>query len=228
MRYFLAVAAILTVIMLFAGSGQRALAIRPDTTGAKAAMMERIRVERMEAGLYRSAPLFTAADTKGETVRLSDFKGKIVVLEWTNHECPFVKKHYESGNMQALQKEAAEKGIIWLSIVSSAAGKQGYVTPQQADEITQQSGAAPYATILDADGAIGKLYGAKTTPHMFIVDPGGALVYTGAIDNRPDADPASVSGAYNYVKSAMVDVWAGQIVGNPLTQPYGCSVKYGE
>lgn len=173
------------------------------------------------------APAFIGTDSNGHTVCLADLHGKTVVLEWTNNECPFVQRHYHSGNMQALQKEAAADGVVWLSIISSAPDEQGNVTADEANALTHSRGANPAAVILDPSGTIGRAYGAKTTPHMFIIDPGGILVYMGAIDDQPrntGADPAS---AHNYVRDALEALKAGQPVPIAVTQPYGCSVKYG-
>jgi hypothetical protein len=155
-----------------------------------------------------------------------EIEGTPVILEWTNHDCPYVRKHYESGNMQALQKEARDAGYVWLSVISSAPGKQGHVSPAEADELTAGRGAAPTAVLLDVDGAMGRAYGAKTTPHMFVIDGAGTLVYMGGIDDRATTDPADVEGAENYVRLALADLGAGGPVSNPATRPYGCSVKY--
>lgn len=171
------------------------------------------------------APGFTGTDTAGEAHTLADYAGKLVVLEWTNHECPYTRKHYESGNMQALQKDAAADGVVWLSVISSAPGEQGYVSADQADALTQRRDAAPSAVLLDPDGDIGRLYGAKTTPHMYVIDTSGTLVYMGAIDDQPSAygDP---SDAQNYVRKALSAVSEGQPVQTASTRPYGCTVKY--
>jgi peroxiredoxin len=172
------------------------------------------------------APEFTGTDTAGNSWTLSEMRGKPVILEWTNHDCPYVVKHYESGNMQALQKEAAEAGYAWVSVISSAPGKQGHVSPEQADALTASRGAAPTAVLLDTDGDIGRAYGARTTPHMYVIDEGGTLVYMGGIDDKPTTKQADVEGAENYVRLAMADLAAGQPVGKAVTRPYGCSVKY--
>lgn len=172
------------------------------------------------------APDFQAVDSKGRTHSLSEFKGKYVVLEWTNADCPFVKKHYGSGNMQSLQKEATGQGVVWLSIVSSAVGKQGHVTPAAADALTEKRGAVPTAVLLDEKGDVGRLYDAKTTPHMFIVDPAGELVYAGGIDDTPSPDPADIPRSKNYVKTALAEALAGKPVSQAVTRPYGCSIKY--
>jgi len=172
------------------------------------------------------APAFSGTDTKGKTWSLADLKGQPVILEWTNHDCPYVKRHYGAGNMQALQREAADAGYVWLSVISSAPGKQGHVSPTQADELTESRSAAPRAVLLDEGGEIGRAYEAKTTPHMFVIDADGILVYMGGIDDRPTTDPADIDGADNYVRMAMADLAAGTPVRSPVTRPYGCSVKY--
>lgn len=172
------------------------------------------------------APQFTGTDANGATHHLSDYAGKIVVLEWTNNQCPFVQKHYNSGNMQRIQKEARAQGVVWFSVVSSAPGKEGYVTAAQAREVVQQRGAVPTGVILDASGDLGRTYGAKTSPHMFIIDAQQRLVYQGAIDDKPTTDPASLQSARNYVREALASVEAGRQVAVSETTPYGCSVKY--
>jgi peroxiredoxin len=178
------------------------------------------------ARVGEAAPDFTAVDSNGKTHRLSDFKGKTVVLEWTNHECPFVRKHYESNNMQKLQKAATSDGVVWLSVVSSAPGQQGNVDGQKANDLTKSRNAAPTAVLLDAEGTIGRTYSARTTPHIFVIAPDGKLAYAGAIDSIPSANKADISKADNYVTAALNAVKNGQPVSNPTTQPYGCSVKY--
>lgn len=177
-------------------------------------------------GVGKPAPDFTGVDSNGQSHRLSDFKGKTVVLEWTNHDCPFVVKHYSTGNMQALQREATGDGIVWLSIISSAPGKQGHVSPEQANELTASRKAAPSAVILDTSGDIGRLYGAKTTPHMYVIDGSGTLVYMGGIDDRPSSRKGDIEGANNYVRTALNELAAGKPVTDASTRPYGCSVKY--
>jgi peroxiredoxin len=172
------------------------------------------------------APELTATDTKGVSHSLSDFRGKTVVLEWTNHDCPYVKKHYDTGNMQALQREATAEGVVWLTIISSAPGKQGYVTPEEADALTAERDAAPTAVLFDPEGTAGKAYGARTTPHMFIIDPEGTLVYMGGIDDRPTASREDVEGARNYVREALTALGSGQDVPQSTSRPYGCSIKY--
>ena len=174
------------------------------------------------------APDFTARTASGETVRLSDFAGEKVVLEWTNADCPFVQKHYGSGNMQALQNRVTADGTVWLSVVSSAPGKQGHVTGAQAQTLTADRKAAPTHVVLDASGEVGRLYGAKTTPHMYVVDEEGTLRYAGAIDTIRSTDKADVARADNYVTAAMRALREGRAVAVPQSQPYGCSVKYAD
>lgn len=183
-------------------------------------------VHAVDAVIGEKAPDFTAADSNGKNHTLASYKGKIVVLEWLNHQCPFVKKHYGGENMQKLQKTYAGKGVIWLSIISSAPGKQGYCTPEEANSLTREKGAAPTAVLLDSQGTVGKLYGAKTTPHMFIISADGVLVYNGAIDDIPSTDIDDIAKAKNYVQSALDELLAGKAVSMATSQPYGCSVKY--
>ncbi len=172
------------------------------------------------------APVFTAADSRGQTESLDRFRGKFVVLEWHNQGCPYTRKHYTSGNMQALQKEWTAKGVIWFTVISSAPGQQGYVTPSQENAYLAQTHASPTAVLMDADGKLGRLYGAKTTPQMVVIDPAGKVIYDGAIDDRPTPDPEDVRGADNYVSDALTAAMAGKPVAKPYTRPYGCSVKY--
>jgi peroxiredoxin len=172
------------------------------------------------------APSFTGTDTKGVQHTLAQYRGKIVVLEWTNHECPYTIKHYATGNMQALQAAATDAGAIWLTVASSRPGTQGYVDSAAADQLTASRRAKPTAVLLDPAGQIGRLYGAQTTPHMFVIDGAGTLVYMGAIDDRPAASHASVRGARNYVQEALDALAAGRPVAVASTRPYGCTVKY--
>jgi peroxiredoxin len=172
------------------------------------------------------APAFSVTDSAGKTRTLAEFAGKTVVLEWTNHDCPFVKKHYETGNMQKLQKAAAKDGVVWLSVISSAPGKQGHVDAAKANELTKTRDAAPAAVLLDPAGAMGKAYGAKTTPHMFIINARGDVVYQGAIDDNPGRGQETVATAKNFVTAALADVKAGRPVAQATTQQYGCTVKY--
>jgi peroxiredoxin len=178
------------------------------------------------AKVSEPAPAFTAASSTGGTVSLAQFKGKVVVLEWTNHDCPYVRKHYESGNMPALQREAASQGVVWLSIISSAPGEQGHVSPAQANDLTTSRNAAPAAVLLDPKGTVGKQYGATNTPHMYVIDKAGVLVYAGAIDDKPTARTSDIQGANNYVRAALQAVLAGRPVKTPVTRAYGCTVKY--
>jgi peroxiredoxin len=176
--------------------------------------------------LGKAAPDFSLPDLSGKQHELSDYKGKYVVLEWVNFGCPFVKKHYGSENMQKLQKEFADKGVVWLSICSSAPGKQGNESPEAAKKGISEFGWAASAYLQDEDGKVGKLYNAKTTPEMFVVDPEGTLIYAGAIDDKPTPDPSTVKGSNNFVKAALTEATAGKDVSVPSTKPYGCSVKY--
>ncbi|HAE37610.1 MAG TPA: thioredoxin family protein [Candidatus Riflebacteria bacterium] len=176
--------------------------------------------------LGEAAPNFTLNDLDGKPVELASFKGKYVVLEWVNYDCPFVKKHYSSGNMQALQDKNIADGVIWLTINSSATGKQGNFTPEKWKELAAERKSAPTAILLDGDGKIGQLYVAKTTPEMFVIDPNGALIYMGAIDDKPTANIEDVKTAINYVQNALDEAKAGKPVSVPISKPYGCSVKY--
>ena len=172
------------------------------------------------------APAFSAQDSHGKEVALGDYHGKLVVLEWTNDGCPFVQHYYKQGNMQALQKAYTAKGVVWLSVISSAPGAQGYADGARAEQLTQQRGAAPSDVLLDPSGKLGHLYDAKTTPHLFIIDGGGKLIYAGGIDSLPSTDPSDIARATPYVKNALDEALAGKPVSQPLTPPYGCSVKY--
>lgn len=177
--------------------------------------------------LGEKAPDFEGTTASGETFKLSDHLGEVVVLEWTNHQCPYVIKHYDTGNMQDVQKEAKEiYGAKWVTIVSSAPGRQGHVSPEEALEIAEEAGAHIDAKILDESGVIGQMYEAKTTPHMYIIDAEGHLVYAGAIDDNSSPRHETVEGAQNYVLAALSDLQAGKAVQTAQTQPYGCSVKY--
>jgi peroxiredoxin len=177
--------------------------------------------------LNAAAPAFKGATASGETISLDAFKGKTVILEWTNDGCPFVKKHYDTGNMQKTQVSAKELGAVWISVISSAPGKQGHADGARANQLTTDRGAKPDYVLLDETGVIGKAYAAKTTPHMFIIDGEGKLRYDGAIDDKPSADHATVAGATNYVLGALKNLQAGEPVRASRTKPYGCSVKYG-
>jgi thioredoxin-related protein len=172
------------------------------------------------------APGFTAVDSNSKQQRLSDYKGKFVVLEWHNQGCPYTKKHYESGNMQRLQKDWTAKGVVWLTVISSAPGTQGFVTPSQENDYLKTMNATPTAVLMDSGGSLGHLYAAKTTPHMFIVDPNGTLIYNGAIDDHPTSDQSDIANSKNYVSSALQQATGGKPVAEAATRPYGCSVKY--
>jgi peroxiredoxin len=201
--------------------------------------MKRMRVAVMAMGLAlvcaeafalkpgEQAPDFKGTDSNGKTETLAQYRGKYVVLEWTNRDCPYTRKHYESGNMESLQRQWTARGVVWLTVISSAPGQQGYATPAVENEYLRRMKAAPTAVILDPSGEIGRLYEAKTTPGMFVIDPQGRLVYEGAIDDQPTPDPASLRGAKNYVSAALEESMAGKAVETPVTRSYGCSVKYG-
>lgn len=180
------------------------------------------------AEIGQPAPAFTAQGADGKPVSLAAFKGKTVVLEWTNHECPFVVKHYESGNIPQLQKDLTAKGVVWLQVISSAPDKQGHVDGPSAIKINGFRNAVPSAVVLDPDGRIGKAYGAQTTPHLYIVDPAGQLVYKGGIDSIPSASKGDIAKADNYVKLAFADLTAGRKLAHASTKPYGCSIKYAD
>lgn len=173
-----------------------------------------------------AAPAFTIADTSGKPVRLADFRGKFVVLEWTNPECPFVRKHYSSGNMQSLQKEWGGKDVVWLAINSTNVSHPEHKPAAEMSAWMSAQAAAPRATLVDGSSATARAYAAKVTPHMFVVDPAGRVVYAGAIDDRRSANPADVKGAHNYVRAALTEAMAGKPVTTASTQPYGCSMKY--
>jgi len=172
------------------------------------------------------APDFTLKDTAGKEHKLSDYKGKFVVLEWTNFKCPFVKKHYGSSNMQNLQKKFTDQGVVWLSICSSGPGKEGNFRPEEAAAKAKAFGSHATAYLIDESGDVGRLYGAQTTPDMFVITPKGDLVYKGAIDDQPSPDPETLKGATNYVDAALTEALAGKPVTTPVTKSYGCSVKY--
>jgi hypothetical protein len=174
----------------------------------------------------KPAPAFEAVDSNGRAVKLADLKGKTVVLEWTNHDCPYVRKHYGVGNMQALQAEAAAKGVVWLSVISSAKGAQGYVDGLEANRLTDVRQAKPAAVLLDPAGTIGRIYAATATPHMFVINGAGTLVYSGAIDDKPSSNQADVAKARNYVREAITAASDGKAMSPAMTRAYGCSVKY--
>ena len=176
--------------------------------------------------LDKVAPDFTLNSASGATVSLSDYQGKIVVLEWTNHLCPYVQKHYGSDNMQSLQRKYTASNVVWLSIISSAPGKQGYVDGQTANGLTSSRNAAPTHVLFDPEGTVGRQYGARTTPHMYIIDKDGILRYAGGIDNIQSANPADIEKATNYVDAGLTSLLAGKSIAKKSSPPYGCSVKY--
>jgi len=200
--------------------------LKPLLAGFLIALIMPIAAASAAPQVGKAAPDFSGVDSKGNTVKLSDLRGKTVILEWTNHDCPYVKKHYRTDNMQALQKEAAAKGLVWLSVISSAPGLQGHVSGAEADNLTEKRAAAPNAVILDPKGEIGRLYDARTTPHMYIIKPDGTLAYRGAIDDKPTANDADVAKAVNYVQNALGQLEAGKAVSPAVTRAYGCSIKY--
>jgi len=174
----------------------------------------------------KEAPAFTLTDMSGKSVSLADYAGKPVMLEWTNHGCPYVQKHYNSGNMQKTQRALTEDGVIWLSVISSAPGKQGHVDGAGAEKLTTSRGAYPTTVLLDPTGEVGKLYNARTTPQMFMISGDGTLTYQGAIDDKPSANPKSLEGATNYALAAHAALKAGKPMDPSSTKPYGCGVKY--
>ena len=179
-----------------------------------------------QANLGNAAPAFTLTDSNGRARTLNEFKGKTVVLEWTNHQCPYVGKHYRGNNMQALQKKWTGQGVVWLSVISSAPGEDGHVTPQQANQLTSERNAAPSAVLFDPKGTAGRAYGARTTPHMYIINGEGVLVYVGGIDDQPTARLEDLKIAKNYVDQALTEIAQGKPVSANRSRAYGCSVKY--
>jgi peroxiredoxin len=195
-----------------------ACAVLTPQSGARAA------VDEPQIG--QPAPDFTATDSQGKVRRLADFRGKIVVLEWTNADCPYTRKHYSSGNMQSLQELARQRGVVWMTVISSAPGKQGYVSGPEADALSRSRHAVPTAVLLDPSGDLGRRYHAKTTPHLFVIDAKGALQYMGGIDSIATADVADIQHAEPYLKEAMLAVVDDKPVAHAVTRPYGCSIKY--
>lgn len=179
-----------------------------------------------KAEVGKKAPDFTLTDANGKTHSLSDFKGKYVVLEWVNFGCPFVKKHYGSGNMQMLQEAYTKKDVVWLSICSSAPGKQGYFAGEALTQAISEHDVKANAYLIDADGKVGRMYEAKTTPNMYVINPDGELIYAGAIDDTPSVDPDDIPNSTNYIKATLDAAMAGKAVAVKSTQPYGCGVKY--
>jgi len=183
-------------------------------------------IANAEVSIGQTAPDFTLTDCSGKKVSLSDYKGKVVVLEWVNHSCPFVAKHYGSGNMQKLQADAIAKGVVWLSICSSAPGKQGHANPADSAKKCAETQSAATTYLLDESGEVGKIYNAKVTPEMYVIDANGVLVYHGAIDDKKSTNPGDIAGAKNHVATALDEVLTGKPVSIPKTDAYGCSVKY--
>ena len=214
----------LIAISLVASGCQAPVETSEDTSNV--VEISTVAQKQNQARIDEMAPDFTGVDSNGVFHDLSDFKGKLVVLEWTNHQCPFVQKHYGSSNMQKLQKEATSKGVVWLSIISSAPDTQGYVSGSEANQLTKSRDASPTAVILDPEGNIGRLYNARTTPHMYVIAPDGILRYMGAIDDKPSTNSADVKTANNYVSAAIDSILNNRPVETTVTQPYGCSVKY--
>jgi peroxiredoxin len=178
------------------------------------------------AKVGQPAPDFSGTASDGKSYHLADYRGKFVVLEWHNNGCPYTRKHYNSGNMQNLQKQWTARGVVWFTVISSAPGKQGYVNANDENTYMSKMGASPTAALLDPTGSIGHLYDAKTTPQMIVINPQGVVVYDGAIDNRPTSDLKDIQGATNYVTLALEQSLAGKNVDTAATRPYGCSVKY--
>lgn len=180
----------------------------------------------LAAKVGEPAPDFTAKDSNDKSHHLAEYRGKYVVLEWHNQGCPYTRKHYESGNMQRLQRQWTGKGVVWFTVISSAPGTQGYVRAPEENDYVKRMNAAPTAVLLDPEGSLGHLYAAKTTPHMYIIDPSGVLIYNGAIDDHPTTDQSDIPSSKNYVSSALQEAMSGKRVSDPATRPYGCSVKY--
>jgi peroxiredoxin len=180
----------------------------------------------MQAKIGAPAPAFSLTDSSGKAVSLADFKGKTVVLEWTNHDCPYVRKHYGGNNMQALQKKWTAQGVVWLSLISSEPGSQGHVTAEEANKLTKDRGAAPTAVLFDPKGDVGHAYGARTTPHMYVITGNGTLAYMGGIDDKATTRLEDLKTAKNFVDLALSEVAQGKPVSITTSRPYGCSIKY--
>ncbi len=200
-------------LLRLAGASALAAALLPVALGA-------------QATVGSSAPQFAATDSRGQSHSLSEYRGKYVVLEWHNHDCPYTRKHYVSGNMEGLQKEWTTKGVVWFTVISSAPGEQGYMTDAQENAYLQQMHAAPTAVLMDPQGKLGRMYSARATPEMYVIDPEGKLIYEGAIDDRPTPDVSDIKGADNYLNDALTEAMAGKPVLQSYTRAYGCSVKY--
>jgi peroxiredoxin len=200
-------------LLSFAGVTALAAVLLPASLGAQAVVGS-------------PAPQFTATDSHGQTHNLNEYRGKYVVLEWHNHDCPYTRKHYVSGNMEGLQKQWTEKGVVWFTVISSAPGTQGYMTDSEENAYLAQMHAAPTAVLMDPEGKLGHLYAAKTTPEMYVIDPQGKLIYEGAIDDKPTPDVSDIKGADNYLSDALMEAMARKPVVQSYTRAYGCSVKY--
>jgi peroxiredoxin len=196
-----------------AGVAALAVALVPVAAGAQAVVGS-------------PAPTFTATDSHGQAHSLAEYRGKYVVLEWHNHDCPYTKKHYASGNMQSLQKEWTAKGVVWFTVISSAPGEQGYVTDAEENAYLEQMHAVPTAVLIDPEGKLGHLFSAKTTPEMYVIDPEGKLIYEGAIDDHATPDVSDIKGADNYLNDALMESMAGKPIAHAYTRSYGCAVKY--
>jgi peroxiredoxin len=207
--------------LLFAGAAGTALAVVLGLTCVPGSASS-----ETQARIGAPAPAFSLTDSNGKTVALADFKGKTVVLEWTNHECPYVRKHYGGNAMQALQKKWTGQGVVWLTLISSAPGTQGHVSPQQANKLTADRSAAPSAVLFDPKGDVGRAYGAATTPHMYVITGAGTLVYMGGIDDKPTSRLEDLKTAKNFVDLALDEVAQGKPVSVTTAHPYGCSIKY--
>jgi peroxiredoxin len=205
---------------------RRVLAIGLYCAAAIITLSASVQPATAQARIGAAAPAFTLTDSNGRSLSLADFKGKTVVLEWTNHDCPYVGKHYRGNNMQALQKKWTKQGVVWLSVISSAPGLQGHVSPQQANKLTADRGAAPSAVLFDPTGEVGRAYGARTTPHMYVINGEGGLVYMGGIDDQPSARIEDLKGARNFVDEALSEVAQGKPVSAAASRAYGCSIKY--
>ena len=212
--------------MMFQSSRRKTLALGSALALAAGAAVLVAGQAKAAPTIGQPAPAFAAADADGKVRTLEEFKGKTVVLEWTNQGCPYVKKHYGSGNMQSLQKSAVDDGVVWLTLISSAPGQQGYLDAAGAKAWKAQANASSSAVLLDPQGRVGKAYDAKTTPHMYVIDKAGTLVYMGGIDDKATSNPADIKTAKNYVAAALDDVKAGRAVAQAVTKPYGCNVKY--
>lgn len=215
-------AVILVILVVVLGAAAWTIAAKV----AEANKTEAVANALKEPAVGSPAPALKLTDTRGKQHNLADYKGKYVVLEWVNFGCPFVKKHYESGNMQSTQKKAVDKGVVWLSVCSSAEGKQGHMEAAEWNQQITARKLASTAVLIDESGTVGKTYGAKTTPHMYIVNPAGVLVYKGAIDDKPSTNKDDIPVARNHVLAALDESMAGKPVSTASTTPYGCSVKY--